>query len=225
MPLHDWDDRTGWEGVHHLWIAELLRWVKPRLPSEFHAYIGTSPRLAVGMSAERPDVSVRRWEGEPGVPLAAIDATEMRPDVEVAVAAIDPTAALLVERKGRLIAVLELVSPLSRGTDQARYLGDLLDGVNLVLVDVHPRPLGFSFADQIAMELQLAQPPTPTPLAVSYRVGEPAPTGGRFVAIWRRPMRVGESLPEVPLPLDVDVAVTLDLERTYASAASDAYLP
>lgn len=29
MPLHDWTDRAGWEGMHRLWITELLRWVKP----------------------------------------------------------------------------------------------------------------------------------------------------------------------------------------------------
>ena len=25
MPLHDWNALSGWEGVHHLWIGELLR--------------------------------------------------------------------------------------------------------------------------------------------------------------------------------------------------------
>ena len=60
MPLHDWTDRPGWEGVHHLWITELLRWVKPRLPEPYRAFIGSAPLLAVGGPAERPDVGVRR---------------------------------------------------------------------------------------------------------------------------------------------------------------------
>ena len=51
MPLHDWNDRPGWEGMHHLWITELLRWVKPRLPAGFRAYIGAAPLLAVGAGA------------------------------------------------------------------------------------------------------------------------------------------------------------------------------
>ena len=37
MPLHDWTSQPGWDGVHHLWIAELLRWVKPLLPAGFRA--------------------------------------------------------------------------------------------------------------------------------------------------------------------------------------------
>jgi len=59
MPLHDWTDQPGWEGVHHLWITELLRWIKPRLPEGYRAYIGSAPTVAIGAPAERPDVSVR----------------------------------------------------------------------------------------------------------------------------------------------------------------------
>src|SRR5215210_4478986 len=106
MPLHDWTDRAGWEGMHHLWITELLRWVKPRLPAGYRAYIGSAPLLAVGAPAERPDVSVREWSAEPTTgsqePASAppTDAAQAEPDVEVAVAALDPGTALFVERHG-----------------------------------------------------------------------------------------------------------------------------
>jgi hypothetical protein len=62
-------------------------------------------------------------------------------------------------------------------------------------------------------------------LAVSYRVGEPAATGGRILGIWRRPLTVGQPLPILKLPLTVDVAIAVDLEQTYGRAAADAYLP
>ena len=48
MPLHDWTDGLGWEGVHHLWISELLRWIKPRLPVGYRAYIGSAPTVEIG---------------------------------------------------------------------------------------------------------------------------------------------------------------------------------
>jgi hypothetical protein len=70
----------------------------------------------------------------------------------------------------------------------------------------------------------LRQPACPPPLAVSYRVGEPAATGGRLLAIWRRPLTVGAPLPTMPLPLGVDMRVQVDLEETYNRAAADAYL-
>src|SRR5438552_657183 len=101
MPLHDWTDRPGWEGVHHLWITELLRWIKPRLPAGYRAYIGSAPTVAVGAPAEKPDVGVRQWAEEgaspetPGVPSPTSAAEE--PDEEVAVASLDPGTSLFVE--------------------------------------------------------------------------------------------------------------------------------
>ncbi len=105
---------------------------------------------------------------------------------------LDPGTSLFVEKQGRLIAAVELILPRnkdrasSRETYQARYFGYLHEAVNLLLVDVQRLPIGFSFADRIAAELSIDQEPLPPPFAVSYRVGEPAATGGRYLAIWRR---------------------------------------
>ncbi|MBL8797964.1 MAG: DUF4058 family protein [Planctomycetia bacterium] len=230
MPLHDWTDRPGWEGVHHLWITELLRWVKPRLPPGYRAYIGTAPVVAIGSPVEKPDVGVRAWPEEAHQPPASANGASSEPDEEIAVATLDATASLFVEVRGRLAAAVELISPrnkdraTSRAGYLARYVSYLIEGVNLLLVDVHRRPLNFSFAERIAEDLQFRQAPFPTPLAVSYRVGEPAATGGRLLAIWRRPLAVGTALPTIPLPLTTELAVPVDLEQTYLRAAADAYL-
>jgi len=93
---------AGWEGMYHLWITELLRWVKPRLPIGYRTYIGSAPMLAVGAPAGRPDFGVREWPAEMTAsdsPASSspgeVDRSE--PDVEVAVASIDPGTALFVE--------------------------------------------------------------------------------------------------------------------------------
>jgi hypothetical protein len=220
--------------VHHLWITELLRWVKPRLPIGYRAYIGAAPVLAVGAPVDRPEVSVRSWSPAeatklPGATSGETSTDPVGPDEEIAVATLDPETTVYVERQGRLIAAVELISPrnkdrpIARSAYLARYLGYLLEGANLVLIDAHHRPVGFSFADHIATELHLHQPSVLPPMAVSYRVGEPAATGGRLLAIWRRPMNVGDTLPPIPLPLTPEQDVILDLEQTYARAAEDAY--
>jgi hypothetical protein len=236
MPVHDWTDHMGWAGVRTLWLTELLRWLKPRLPAGYRAYIGSPPTLAIGAPTERPDVGVREWPPD-RAPEAAVasagasgDGEIPAPEVEVAVAASDTSMALQVERQGRLVAAIELISPrnkdrpMARDTYLTRYLGYLLDGVHLLLVDVHRRPLGFSVADRIAQELQMRQPPCPPPVALSHRVGEPAAGGGRFLGIWRKPLTTGEPLPPMPLALTVEQAVMVDLEQTYMRAAADAYL-
>ena len=231
MPLHDWSALGGWEGFHTLWNVELLKWIKPRLPAEYRAVIGSARTLAVGAGDEKPDVAVRSWDRPDDSPDGNRgDPYEPEPDEEVATTTLDPEQSLLVTTRGRLVAAVELVSPRNKDRPAARagylagYLGYLLEGANLVLVDVQPRPAGFSFADGLAGELKLKQAPLPTPHAVAYRVGEPAPEGGRFLAVWRRPLAVGRPLPNLPLPLTVHAAVEIDLEATYARAAADAYL-
>jgi hypothetical protein len=129
---------------------------------------------------------------------------------------LDPTKSVYVERQGLLVATIELISPrnkdrpVARATYLARYVRYLLEGVHLLLVDVHPRPVGVSFADQIAQELQISQPPCLPPMGVSYRVGEPAD--------------IGSALPSMELPLTVQASIQVDLESTYSRAVAAAYL-
>src|SRR4051812_33672248 len=117
MPLHDWGELSGWDGVHLLWIAELFRWVKPRLPAGYRVFIGSTPTIAVGAGGERPDVSLRSWPeppngaAEPSAagPAEATGTATEAPDVEVIAAPLHVDTALFVELKGRLVAAVELV--------------------------------------------------------------------------------------------------------------------
>lgn len=234
MPLHDWTNDAGWDGFLLLWINHLFHAIKPRLPGEFRAYLGSVPALSVAAVTERPDVAVRHWLSEPA-PESALAATggvdaDDEPDVEIATITLDPQQALYVTYRGRLVAAVELISlcnkdrPSARAYYLSRYLGYLKEGAHLLLVDVHRRPLDFSFADVLAQELRIDQPTTPAPLAVAYRVGEPAATGGRLIAIGRRPLQVGSDLPTMRLPLTVHAAVRVNLEESYRQAAADTYL-
>src|SRR4051812_42569529 len=68
MPLHDWTEPAGWDGVHHYWITRLSYWLKPRLPPEYRAFVGSMPGVTVGTVSERPDVAVIHWSsGAPPV--------------------------------------------------------------------------------------------------------------------------------------------------------------
>ena len=132
-----------------------------------------------------------------------------------------------------MIAAVEVVSPRNKDRLDSRarytrlYLGYLRQGVHLMLIDVFSQPAGFSFADAISDDLGLGEPATPPPHAMSYRVGGPVPLEqemGTRMELWRRLLRAGQPLPELPLALDQDQTVVIDLEKTYHEAARRVYL-
>lgn len=232
MPLHEWTDRGGWEGVHHLWIAELLHWIKPRLPAGYRAYVGSAPTISVGAPAERPDVGVREWSGDkaPKSVKAAKRRSAPEPDLQFRVNMMAPKRAVYVARLDRLTAAVELVSPRNKDRPEARalylnrYMSYLIEGAHLLLIDVHRRPLKFSFADHINRQLGIRQAPLQAPMAVAYRISDPLDSDFQLLAVWRRPLTVGQALPVMALPLTVERSVPVDLEQTYMRAAADAYL-
>jgi hypothetical protein len=234
MPLHDWTDERGWDSVHPVWLTYLLEYVQERLPEGYKAFLGGVPSLTVDAGHGKPDVSVRQWGSGPSAEPATSGTGILEPDLEANVTfRLDPQRALHVDFHGQLVAALELVSPRNKDRADAketytnRYLGYLRLGVHLMLVDLLPRPRGFSFSDAITGALGMDLPPLPPPFAAAYRVGEVVPVGddmGSLVGLWRRPLQVGQPLPALPLPLNVHRAVMIDLEQTYQRAAKRAYL-
>lgn len=227
MPLHDWTDRYGWEGLHTYWMTEIGRFLRGNLPPGYRAIIGSHPLAAIGVTPVKPDVAVTNGTGHPHTTRTG---TTWQPDVEVSIATLDDDTTVQVEKNGRLVAIVELISPRNKDRPSARdeyagrYTNYLRGGVHLLIVDVHRRPLGFSFPQAIAARLETELPAPPTPSSVSYQVGAAAAMGGRMLAAWQNPLAVGQPLPEVPLPISLDDIVTLDLEGTYTRAATDSYV-
>ena len=227
MPLHDWTDRDNFDGFHTYWMTEIAVLLRHTLPPPYQVLLGSSPRMAIGGTRHRPDVGVANGT-HPHTPTAAGAVRE--PDAEVPVATLDEELTVQVERNGRLVAAIEFISPRnkdrpdSRDYYTTRYLSYLHHGVHLLLVDVHRRPLAFSFPQRFATELETELPAPSAPCAVTYRVGEPLDGVGRLLAVWADPLTVGLPLPAVSLPLTVHLAVPVDLEGTYSRAAENCYL-
>jgi hypothetical protein len=229
MPLHDWTDDRGWDSVHQLWINALLFWLQERLPAGYRAYPGSVPGLSIAAEPGRPDLAVRAWGPSPQSPSNAAAMPE--PDFQaVGLLHPEPPAAVHVLRGGQLVAAIEVVSPRNKDRPSARefyrnrFLGYLWSGVHLMLVDVHRRPIGFSFVEALAAEMQCQFPVGLPPHAVSFNVGGPTPEGGQFLDGWYRSLAVGEPLPTLPLALSAELSLSVDLEHTYDEAARRAYL-
>ena len=232
MPLHDWTDRRGWDGVHHLWITELLRWAKPRLPTGYRAYIGSAPTVAVGAPPEKPAVSVRQWPEEPSAGSSGPTIPSLpseNPDEEVAVARLDPETSVFVESRDRLVAALELVSPRNKDRPVAcagyRALRELLAGRGPSATGGRsPTSLGVllcrSHCRGIADPAAILSAALGRELPRGRASGDGRPHPGHL----GRPLIAGGPLPNATLPLTVEAAVSVDLEQTYQRAVEDAYL-
>src|SRR5436309_3281267 len=59
MPLHIWEELTGWDGIHHFWITHLFNWIKSLLPPALCSYVWSFPSLAVTGAYDPPAVAVR----------------------------------------------------------------------------------------------------------------------------------------------------------------------
>ena len=230
MPLHDWTNRDGWEGMHIFWMTAIARSLKATLPPGYRAVIGSSPLVAIGVSPVKPDVAVTNGAASSNPSHQSAPSSVHEPDVEVAVATLEEDASVQVEKEGRLIAAVELVSPRNKDRPSAReqyaarYLNYLRGGVHLMLIDVHRRPLDVSFGTLIAASLGVTIAVENAPSAVSFRVGAAAAQGGRMLGLWQHALVIGEPLPSMPLALGVIEPVQLDLESTYSSAAADCYI-
>ena len=53
MPLHDWTDQHGWEGLFHFWLAEIGRALKATLPPGHRSYIKGGPSPMDPMEDDR----------------------------------------------------------------------------------------------------------------------------------------------------------------------------
>ncbi len=221
------------QGRGHVLVGVSRRVGSAPLTRRYKAFLGGVPALTA-TSDGKPDVSVRQWEVRPTLEAMGVETAVLVPDLEASVAfRLDPQLAVHVDFHGRLIAAIEIVSPRNKDrvgakeTYPNRYLGYLRLGVHLLLIDVLPRPKGYSFSDAITGSLGLDLSPQPPPFAATYRVGEVVPLGddmGNLVGLWRHTLKVGQRLPSLPLPLSVYQAIQVDLEETYARAAKRAYL-
>jgi hypothetical protein len=233
MPLHDWTDDRGWDSVHQLWINALLFWTQDRLPPGYRAYLGSVPGVSIGAEPGRPDVGVRTWQSQGGESPAQSDVLVAAPQPDFKTVALlhpEPRPAVHVFREGQLVAAIELVSPRNKDRPSSRefyrnrYLSYLWSGVHLMLVDVHRRPVGFSFVEAMAAEAECQFPVGLPPHVVSWNTGGPTPEGGQFLDGWYRSLTAGEPLPTLPLALTAERFLLIDLERTYGEATRRAYL-
>jgi hypothetical protein len=129
------------------------------------------------------------------------------------------------EGSGKLLAAIELVSPASKDQPAGRRLFAakcatyLSGGIGLIVVDVVTSRQGNlhnELIDLLGLDATYHMPPQPALYTVAYRPLQIAGTGQ--IETWPQPLTVGQTLPTMPLSLEAELCVPVDLEAAYDEA-------
>lgn len=124
-----------------------------------------------------------------------------------------------------LVGAIELVSPGNKDRPQARQafaakcVAYLTRGIGLVVVDIVTNRLVNLHNEVIGLlggGEPFSLPPSTTTHAVAYRPSR-QPTGDQL-ELWPKALRVGQTLPVLPLALRNAGVVPIDLDETYRDA-------
>ena len=240
MPLLDHfrpplSQRRHWDSFHGAWAeamaTNLNRSVLPeRFVAEARVKLGGQVEIDVGTFAENGAAvgsesgGVAVWA--PPKPAASAPLAFQDPDVfEVQV--------LSEEGGPRLVAAIELVSPANKDRPANRRMfavkcaSYLHSGVSVIIVDVVTERSGNLHAEL----LELLQVTLSTPgqaaddlYASVYRTVPSAPAnpdgdaGSLRLEAWAHALKLGGSLPTLPLWVQPDLCLPLDLDSTYQAA-------
>lgn len=222
MPIHDWSrvDAGIFHDFHQAWTIELRNALNGgALPS---GYFAMAEQI---ISGPVPDVVTLQQRTKPGGAGGGLAVAETPPRARYVTAAQPDLYARKANRiaikhvLGRVVAVIEIVSPGNKGSRHAirafvAKAEELIwQGINLLIVDLFPPsprdPQGIhkSIWDEIREEpFEL---PADKPLTVaSYFAGAP-------VTAYVEPVGVGDPLPDSPIFLESGVYVPAPLDATY----------
>jgi hypothetical protein len=234
MPLRDHfrppvEKRHSWDELHAMWPAEIVRQLFPILPEGYVA----APGVHLGTFFEI-DVSVHdadRAEGHrekassanggvatlaPPRPTLTLE-TDLPDQDEYEVRVYD------TRHERRLVAAIELVSPGNKDRPETRrtFVGKvaalLQHGVCVSIVDlVTVRPFNL-YGDvlELSGRPDLAADVRTISLYAATLRGRKQPQGKPLLDAWFYPMALGQPLPSLPIWLDIDLRVMLDLETSY----------
>jgi len=232
MPLLDHfrpplSQRRHWDSFHGAWAEAIAinlnqSLLPERLVAEARVQLGGQVQVDVGTCAGNGAASRAQSGGvavwAPPKPLATARVDFQDPDVfEVQVRS---------EEDGpRLVAAIELVSPANKDRPANRRMfavkcaSYLHGGVSVIIVDVVTERSGNLYAELLELlQVRLATPGQGVHdlYATAHRTVRASQ--GVHLENWAYPVTLGGSLPTLPLWLQPDLCLPLDLEATYHAA-------
>lgn len=224
MPIHDWTRLTpgDFHHFHQAWITYLASSLNMGgLPP---GYLAMAEQVTGRPIPDVVTLETRRPPGNSGG-IAVQDAPPTARVIkrfEQVVYAKRANRVVIRHGRGRVVAIIEIVSPGNNGSRSAlrtfveKAVDILNQGVNLLVVDLFPPtprdPQGINKAicDELGDE-PLELPPDKPLTAGSF-------VGGEIPTAYLEPLSIGDALPALPIFLSEDDFVPAPLERTYCEA-------
>jgi hypothetical protein len=236
MPLLDHfrpplSERRPWESLHAAWAGALADALNDHiLPPGYVAleqvHAGAAVEIDVATYAEPGTVPAPERDGGTTTATRTVWVPAAPPLVMPAAFPPSCTIQILSTEGGRtLVAAIELVSPGNKDRASKRRLFAakcatyLARGVGLVVIDVvtsRQANMHNELGDLLGWQPAHRMPAETSLYAVAYRplrrdTSEELDT-------WPMPLAVGEPLPTVPLSLEAEHCLAVDLEAAYAEA-------
>jgi hypothetical protein len=227
------EDEHSWDELHGMWPAVIVQQLFPLLPQGYLAaprvHLGTAFEIDVS-TFQRDDPARRarpRDEGG-GVAVAAWAPPKPTLTLEVELPDQDEYEVRVYDaRHGRrLVAAIEIVSPSNKDRPESRRafvakVAALLERdvcVSLVdLVTIRQFNLYAELLELVGGSDPMLGAEPPGLYAVTAR-GRERVRNRLLLDTWFYPMSLGQPLPTLPIWLDADLGVSLDLDTSYEAA-------
>lgn len=225
--MHDWTRVGAWlyHDFHTLWLTCIRRTLNDgRMPPGYYALAEQTTRTT------GPDVIALERPGTPARPPRPAGDGAVGVAVRASAKPITPAfrpkrVAVRHTTDDRVVAIIELVSPGNKDSRAAvrqftrRVVRAVHSGVHVLFVDPFPpRAADPHGLHNVLWPVLNGDPhhfPPDTPLlAAGYEAVQPP-------NCYLTPFAVGRPLPDMPVFLEPDFAVTLPLEATYTAAYAD----
>jgi Protein of unknown function (DUF4058) len=226
MPIHDWTRVV--DGLFHDFHQEWCVKIKERLnagmlPDDYYALLD---QVAVGVEPDVVTLQDRSDDLDPvsggGVATVAAPKTRFVAELGKFPPRRKNTVSVRHATDDRVVSVIEVVSAGNKASDRAltAFVDKVVDlmakRIHLLILDVHPPtprdPRGIHSVIAEALTGDEFTPPEGEPLtAVAYEAALPPKA-------YIEPMRIGGTLPDMPVFLRPGACVMLPLEETYMTA-------
>jgi hypothetical protein len=222
----------SWESFHSGWANEIMRQLNKTLPMGYAA----RPNVKLGVDVAADVGTLEHSRHEPSAEEGGVATAVWAPPTPTLSVAVDfhhlDVFEVQVHREGglELVAAIELVSPRNKDRPSARRhfaakcAAYLQAGVSVIVVDVvtnRRENLYTALLEQLALGQENdGQGELYAAACRSVPPDEP----GRLET-WITPLTVGALLPTLPLWLEADLAVPLDLERSYETTFVELRIP